>query len=273
METDLWLWLPFLVTFLIALASLGVKEMLSQRRHREGESDSVILPPSREQIVDDLYILDRPEGPREVMGLMTTKEVADILEREPKFDIVIDMRIREQDVFDQPVGTAAARERAKRDKEDRKAKPMLERMTRSEILAVLDRRGPRPTMEEKQDSLILIDTILRIRERRAADGAYDSEFASLMDEAWNALNRCSDRMDSERIVKRLAAALLEAWTDRPGRRRAESARFERVVTAALDILERRTRGKSNTSTYELRVAASLEALNREAPTASPYKGS
>ena len=273
METDLWLWLPFLVTYLIALASLGVKEMLSQRRHREGESDSVILPPSREQIVDDLYILDRPEGPREVMGLMTTKEVADILEREPKFDIVIDMRIREQDVFDQPVGTAAARERAKRDKEDRKAKPMLERMTRSEILAVLDRRGPRPTMEEKQDSLILIDTILRIRERRAADGAYDSEFASLMDEAWNALNRCSDRMDSERIVKRLAAALLEAWTDRPGRRRAESARFERVVTAALDILERRTRGKSNTSTYELRVAASLEALNREAPTASPYKDS
>ena len=259
MEAGLWLWLPFLVTFLIALASLGVKEMFSQRRRREGESDSVILPPSREQIVDDLYILDRPEGPREVMGLMTTKEVTDILEREPKFEIVIDMRIREQDVFDQPVG----QERAKRDKEDRKAKPMLERMTRDEILAVLDRRGPRPTMEEKRDSLILIDTILRIRERRAAGGAYDSEFASLMDEARNALNRCSDRMDSERIVKRRAAALLEAWTDRPGRRRAESARFERVVTAALDILERRTRGKSNPSAYELRVVASLEALNRE----------
>lgn len=265
--------LPPLLIFFTILSCLEITDALRRRQNKKKESESVVDFPSRDEVVDDLYILHHTEGPREVMGLMTVKEVMDILEREPKFEVVIDMRDQEEDVLDAPYGPIAIRERAERDKEDRRAKRMLERMTREEILAVLDRRGSRPTMEEKRDSLALIDTILKIGGYHTVGRAYDSELASLMDDAQNALDRCSDRMDSERIVKRLAAALLEGWTDRPGRRRAESVRFERVVTAALDILERRTRGKSNPSAYELRVAASLEALNREASTASPYKGS
>lgn len=271
MEIGLWLWVPFLVAFFIALVFLGMKEVLDRQRNKEGDSDSVVLPPSREWIIDDLYILDCPEGPREVLSLMTVKEIMDILEREPKFEVVIDMRIREQDAYDRPLGLLSAWERGKRDKEDRKARQMLERMTRDEILAVLDRRGARPTTEEKRDSLDLIDAILRVRDHRSAGRAGDSESAALMDEARNALDRCSVRTDSERIVKRLAAAILDAWTDRPGRRRIESPRLDQVVTAALDILERRTRGRSDSSVYERRVAASLEGLNNETPPTQPHK--
>ena len=265
--------LPPLLIFFTILSCLEITDALRRRQNKKKESESVVDLPSRDEVVDDLYIVHRTEGPREVMGLMTVKEVMDILEREPKFEVVLDMRDQEEDVLDALYGPLAIRQRVERDKEDRRAKRMLERMTREEILAVLDRRGSRPTMEEKRNSMALIDTILKIGDYHTAGRTYDSELVSLMDEARNALNRCSIHMDSERIVKRLAAALLEAWTDRPGRRRAESARFDRVVTAALDILERRTQGKSNTSTYELRVAASLEALNREASTASPYKDS
>ena len=271
MEIGLWLWVPFLTAFFIALGFLGMKEVLDRRRNKEGGPDPVGLPPSRERIIDDLYILDCPEGPREVMSLMTVKEVMDILEREPKFDVVIDMRIREEDAYDRPLGIAAARERAKRDKEDRKARRVLERMTRDEILAVLDRQGARPTTEEKRDSLALIDGVLKVWDHRSAGRADDAESAVLMDEARNALDRCSVRTDSERIVKRLAAAILDAWTDRPGRRRAESSRSDQVVTAALDILDRRTRGKSDSLVYERRVAASLEALNNETHPTPPHK--
>ena len=260
--------LLFALTFLAILALL---EAGAARQRRRGKREGAILiapPASRMQIVDDLYVLDHPAGPRKVMRLMTTKEVMDILEREPKFDVVLDMRPFARDPFD-----VDDEDRGEREKKDKRARRMLERMTRDEILSVLQRGEARPTTEEKRDSLALIDAILKIRNHRTAGRAYDSETAMLMDEARNALDRCSVRIDSERMVKRLAAAILDTWTDRPGRRRAESPRLDQVVTAALDILERRTQGKSDSSTYERRVAASLEALNREASTASPYKDS
>ena len=261
--------LLFALTFLAILALL---EVGAARQRRRGKREGAILidpPASRMQIVDDLYVLDHPAGPRKVMRLMTTKEVMDILEREPKFDVILDMRPFARDPFD----VVGDEDRAEREKKDKRARRMLERMTRDEILSVLQRGEARPTTEEKRGSLALIDAILKIRNHRTAGRAYDSESAMLMDEAQNALDRCSVRIDSERIVKRLAAAILDTWTDRPGRPRTESPRLDQVVAAGLDILERRTQGKSDSSTYERRVAASLEALNREASTASPYKDS
>lgn len=259
----------FLLYVLTFLAILGLLEGGHAQQRRRGQKEGIIFTPpspSRSQIVDDIYILDQPAGPRKIMRLMTTKEVMDILEREPKFDVVLDMRPFVRDPFDIDDET-----RAEREKNDKKARRMLERMTREEILSVLQRGEARPTTEEKRDSLALIDAILKVRDHRTVGRTDDAESAVLMDEARNALDRCSVRTDSERIVKRLAAAILDAWTDRPGRRRAESSRSDQVVTAALDILERRTRGKSDSSVYERRVAASLEALNNETPPTPPHK--
>ena len=258
----------FLLFGLTFLAIFGLFEGVHARQRRRGEKEGIIFtppPPSRSQIVDDLYILDQPAGPRKIMRLMTTKEVMDILEREPKFDVILDMRPFPRDPYD------IDDDRAEREKNDKKARRMLERMTREEILSVLHRGEARPTTEEKRDSLALIDAVLKVRDHRTAGRAADSESAGLMDEARNALDRCSVRTDSERIVKRLAVAILDAWTDRPGRRRTESPRLDQVETAALDILERRTRGESDSSVYERRVAASLEALNNETPPTPPYK--
>ena len=89
MEIGLWLWLPFLTAFFIALVFLGAKEVLDRQRNKERGIDSVVHPPPRERIIDDLYVLDRPEGPREVMSLMTVKEVMDILNANPSSRLLL----------------------------------------------------------------------------------------------------------------------------------------------------------------------------------------
>lgn len=89
--------MPWHVVFYLSLALFSLPYIRRRRRERR-RADGIIrqLPPER--IMENFDLLNRPGVPEQVVSLMTTKEVMDILERDPKHEVVIDARPK--NVFD-----------------------------------------------------------------------------------------------------------------------------------------------------------------------------
>lgn len=86
-----------IVVFLgLGLTLLQISYIRRVRREREA-ADHVILSVPPEHLMEDFDLLNQPGVPEQVVNLMTTSEIMDILKREPKFEIVIDARAEEKE--------------------------------------------------------------------------------------------------------------------------------------------------------------------------------
>lgn len=81
-----------LLLIFLLLSLLGIPYIRHRRRERARAADRVIRSVAPEQIMENFDLLNQHGVPEQVVNLMTTKEIMDILEREPKFEIVIDTR-------------------------------------------------------------------------------------------------------------------------------------------------------------------------------------
>lgn len=144
----------------------------------------------------------------------------------------------------------------------KKAARVLERMTREEIMAVLGRAQAESDAAGRNDSeKMLINAIMKIRDRRAIGGPHDPDVAMLTKKAHEALNRYAVSADSQRGVERLATGLLGAWAHAPGGAADAQAQVERLAAAAFDILVRHADSGADTiSDDDELVALALEAL-------------
>lgn len=87
-----------IVVFLgLSLTLLQIFYIRRVRREREA-ADHVILSVPPEHLMENFDLLNQPGVPEQVVSLMTTSEIMDILKREPKFEIVIDARAEKRDV-------------------------------------------------------------------------------------------------------------------------------------------------------------------------------
>lgn len=86
-----------IVVFLgLGLTLLQISYTRRVRREREA-ADHVILSVPPEHLMENFDLLNQPGVPEQVVNLMTTSEIMDILKREPKFEIVIDARAEERE--------------------------------------------------------------------------------------------------------------------------------------------------------------------------------
>lgn len=86
-----------IVVFLgLGLTLLQISYIRRVRREREA-ADHVILSVPPEHLMENFDLLNQPGVPEQVVNLMTTSEIMDILKREPKFEIVIDARAEEKE--------------------------------------------------------------------------------------------------------------------------------------------------------------------------------
>lgn len=86
-----------IVVFLgLGLTLLQISYIRRVRREREA-ADHVILSVPPEHLMENFDLLNQPGVPEQVVNLMTTSEIMDILKREPKFEIVIDARAEERE--------------------------------------------------------------------------------------------------------------------------------------------------------------------------------
>ena len=86
-----------IVVFLgLGLTLLQISYIRRVRREREA-ADHVILSVPPEHLMENFDLLNQPGVPEQVVSLMTTSEMMDILKREPKFEIVIDARAEEKE--------------------------------------------------------------------------------------------------------------------------------------------------------------------------------
>lgn len=162
--------------------------------------------------------------------------------------------------------------RAQRLKVGRKnAARVLERMTREEIVAVLQRAQTESNGAGQDDAKkTLVDAIVKIRDRRALGEPHDPDVAALMKKAHEALNRYAVSADSQRGVERLATGVLSAWARAPGGAGDAHAQIERLAAAAFDILVRHARDEGNTiSDDEELVAVALTALTSSLAAGTP----
>lgn len=162
--------------------------------------------------------------------------------------------------------------RAQRLKVGRKnAARVLERMTREEIIAVLQRAQTESNGAGQDDAeKTLVDAIVKIRDRRALGGPHDPDVAALMKKAHEALNRYAVSADSLRGVERLATGVLSAWARAPGGAVDAQAQIERLTAAAFDILVRHARDEGDTiSDDEELVAVALTALTSSLAAGTP----
>ncbi len=162
--------------------------------------------------------------------------------------------------------------RAQRLKVGRKnAARVLERMTREEIIAVLQRAQTASNGAGQDDAgKTLVNAIVKIRDRRALGEPHDPDVAALMKKAHEALNRYAVSADSLRGVERLAAGVLSAWARAPGGAVDAQAQIERLTAAAFDILVRHARDEGDTiSDDEELVAVALTALTGSLAAGTP----
>lgn len=82
---------PSSVVIFLLLSLIGIPYIRHRRRER-ARADKIIRSVAPEQIMENFDLLNQHGVPEQVVSLMTTKEIMDILEREPKFEIVIDTR-------------------------------------------------------------------------------------------------------------------------------------------------------------------------------------
>lgn len=82
---------PSYIVILLLFSLLGIPYIRRRRRER-ARADRVIRSVAPEQIMENFDLLNQHGVPEQVVSLMTTKEIMNILEREPKFEIVIDTR-------------------------------------------------------------------------------------------------------------------------------------------------------------------------------------
>ena len=80
----------------LGLTLLQISYIRRVRREREA-ADHVILSVPPERLMENFDLLNQPGVPEQVVSLMTTSEIMDILKREPKFEIVIDTRAEEKE--------------------------------------------------------------------------------------------------------------------------------------------------------------------------------
>ena len=80
----------------LGLTLLQISYIRRVRREREA-ADHVILSVPPEHLMENFDLLNRPGVPEQVVSLMTTSEIMDILKREPKLEIVIDVRAEEKE--------------------------------------------------------------------------------------------------------------------------------------------------------------------------------
>ena len=153
----------------------------------------------------------------------------------------------------------------------KKAARVLERMTRKEIIAVLQRAQTASDATDQDDAeKTLIDAIMKIRDRRALGEPHDPDVAALMKKAHEALNRYAMSADSQRGVERLAAGVLSAWARAPGAAVDTQTQIERLTTAAFDILVRHARDEGDTiSDDDELVAVALTALTSSLAAGTP----
>lgn len=86
-----------IVVFLgLGLTLLQISYIRRVRREREA-ADHVILSVPPEHLMENFDLLNQPGVPEQVVNLMTTSEIMDILKREPKFEVVIDARAEERE--------------------------------------------------------------------------------------------------------------------------------------------------------------------------------
>ncbi len=86
-----------IVVFLgLGLTLLQISYIRRVRREREA-ADHVILSVPPEHLMENFDLLNQPGVPEQVVNLMTTSEIMDILKREQKFEIVIDARAEEKE--------------------------------------------------------------------------------------------------------------------------------------------------------------------------------
>lgn len=83
--------MPWHVIFFLGLA-LGSLPFIRRRRRERRRADEIIHSVTPEQIMENFDLLNRRGVPEQVVSLMTTKEIMEILEREPKYEVVIDAR-------------------------------------------------------------------------------------------------------------------------------------------------------------------------------------
>lgn len=82
---------PSNFVILVLLSLIGIPYIRRRRRER-ARADRVLRNVAPEQIMENFDLLNQRGMPEQVVSLMTTKEIMDILKREPKFEIVIDAR-------------------------------------------------------------------------------------------------------------------------------------------------------------------------------------
>lgn len=80
----------------LGLTLLRISYIRRVRSEREA-ADHVILSVPPERLMENFDLLNQPGVPEQVVSLMTTSEIMDILKREPKFEIVIDARAEEKE--------------------------------------------------------------------------------------------------------------------------------------------------------------------------------
>lgn len=153
----------------------------------------------------------------------------------------------------------------------KKAARVLERMTREEIIAVLQRAQTASDAADRDDTKqALVNAIVKIRDRLALGEPHDSDVAALMKKAHEALNRYAMSADSQRGVERLAAGVLSAWARAPGGAVDAQAQIERLAAAAFDILVRHARDEGDTiSDDDELVAVALTALTSSLAAGTP----
>lgn len=152
----------------------------------------------------------------------------------------------------------------------RKAARVLERMTREEIMAVLQRAQTKPAAatptqdnEEMRLRRTLTDAIVKIRDHRVTSTVPDFDVAELTKEAHTVLDRYTANTDSLRVVEQLAAGVLETRERKLDRGDGEAVRVDRLATAAVDILARHSGSAERPfSDEEELVAVALAALTR-----------
>lgn len=148
---------------------------------------------------------------------------------------------------------------------------VLERMTREEIVAVLQRAQTESNGAGQDDAKkTLVDAIVKIGDRRALGEPHDPDVAALMKKAHEALNRYAVSADSQRGVERLATGVLSAWARTPGGAGDAQAQIERLTGAAFDILVRHARDEGDTiSNDDELVAVALTALTSSLAAGTP----
>ena len=153
----------------------------------------------------------------------------------------------------------------------RKAARVLERMTRKEIIAVLQRAQTASDAAGRDDTKqALVNAIVKIRDCRALGEPHDPDVAALMKKAHEVLNRYAMSADSQRGVERLAAGVLSAWARAPGGAVDAQAQIERLTAAAFDILVRHARDEGDTiSDDDELVAVALTALTSSLAAGTP----